>query len=91
MRHFLPALRRVPAKYIYEPWKIPLDVQKASGCLIGTDYPAPICDHDTASKTNMAKMAAAYAAHNAAHGGGDDEGGGGGSAAEGPSKKKSRV
>ena len=87
VRHFLPALRHVPAKYIYEPWKMPADVQKAAGCVVGVDYPRPVVDHDVASKANMAKMAAAYAAHKAANGGGggddgEDEGEGGGPAAK---------
>lgn len=81
-----------PPRYIYEPWTAPLAVQKEAGCIIGTDYPAPVVKHDEASKANMTKMAAAYAAHNAAHGkgaaaaaagdAGDDDGGGGGKKAK---------
>ena len=73
VRHFLPVLAKMPDKYIYEPWKAPLDVQRAAGCIIGKDYPAPIVDHETASKANMDKHAKAYAAHKAAHGGGGDD------------------
>jgi cryptochrome len=69
----LPVLAKMPDKYIYEPWKAPLDVQRAAGCIIGKDYPAPIVDHETASKANMDKHAKAYAAHKAAHGGGGDD------------------
>ena len=78
MRHFLPALRRMPDKYVYEPWKAPLEVQRAAGCVVGVDYPAPIVDHDVASKANIARMTAAYAAHRAAGGAGDDDDAGGG-------------
>jgi cryptochrome len=60
VRHFLPQLANFPAKYIYEPWKAPMDVQRRAGCIVGTDYPAPIVDHDTISKTNLAVMKAAY-------------------------------
>ena len=63
IRHFLPVLSKFPKKYIYEPWKAPLAVQKAAGCVIGVDYPSPIVDHAVASKANMAKMAMAYKAH----------------------------
>ncbi len=45
VRHWLPELRRVPAQYIHEPWKMPAEVQAASGCIIGQDYPAPITDN----------------------------------------------
>ncbi len=95
MRHFLPVLRRLPDKYIYEPWKAPLDVQRAAGCVVGTDYPAPVCDHDAVSKANIARMTAAYAAHRAANGGGGDqedgEGGSGGAASRKPKKAKTKA
>ena len=39
-----------PPKYIWEPWKAPLSVQEAAGCIIGKDYPAPIVDHAEASR-----------------------------------------
>lgn len=39
IRHYLPELRSMPEKYIYEPWKAPLEVQKAAKCVIGKDYP----------------------------------------------------
>jgi len=71
IKHYLPALKNFPKAYIYEPWKAPLDVQKKAGVIIGTDYPKPMVQHDVASKENMAKMNAAYAAHKAGGGGGD--------------------
>ena len=61
IRKYLPLLKKYPSNYIYEPWKAPLSVQKAAGCIIGTDYPRPIVDHDVVHKENMAKMKAAYA------------------------------
>ena len=63
VRRWLPALAKLPDKYIYEPWLAPAAVQKKAGCVIGVDYPAPIVDHATASKENMGRMAAAYAEH----------------------------
>ena len=54
-------LRRYPAKYIYEPWKAPLAVQKECGCMVGADYPVRIVDHDVASKANMGRLKEAYA------------------------------
>jgi deoxyribodipyrimidine photolyase len=35
VKHYVPALRKYPAKYIYEPWKAPLSVQREAGCIIG--------------------------------------------------------
>jgi cryptochrome len=75
IKKYLPQLSKFPKKYIYEPWTAPPVVQKAAGCIIGKDYPKPIVDHKVASKDNMGKMKAAYAAGKAAIAGG---GGGGG-------------
>ena len=40
VKHYIPALRNMPAKYVYEPWLAPLDVQQKVGCVVGADYPA---------------------------------------------------
>jgi deoxyribodipyrimidine photolyase len=42
---WLPELSRVPDRYLHEPWKMPLDVQREAGCIVGQDYPAPMVDH----------------------------------------------
>ena len=63
IRHYLPQLRNMPAKYIYEPWLAPLDVQKKAGCVVGEDYPPPMVDHAVASKECIEKLAAAYKTH----------------------------
>nr|AXE72850.1 6-4 photolyase [Chlamydomonas sp. ICE-L] len=63
IRKFLPVLKDMPAKYIYEPWLAPTEVQKKAKCIIGVDYPRPIVDHSIASKQNIGRMAAAYKAN----------------------------
>lgn len=45
VRRFVPALARVPAARIHEPWTMSAAEQDAFGCRIGRDYPAPILDH----------------------------------------------
>jgi len=45
VRRWVPELADVPDKFIHKPWEMPMDVQRASGCLIGRDYPAPIVNH----------------------------------------------
>ncbi|KAF8061969.1 UVR3 [Scenedesmus sp. PABB004] len=80
IRRFVPALARLPSKYIYEPWTAPLDVQTRAGVVIGKDYPYPVVDHTAISKVNMARMKAAYEANRT--GGGSAGGGAGGEAGE---------
>jgi len=60
VRKFLPVLKDMPSKYIYEPWKAPHSVQVTAKCIVGKDYPAPIVDHAVVSKLNMAKMKEVY-------------------------------
>jgi len=60
VRAWLPVLARMPDEWVYEPWKAPIDVQRASGCVVGRDYPAPICDPDAAAEANLRRMDACY-------------------------------
>ncbi len=48
VRALVPALAKVPAKYVHEPWKLPPLLQAELGCVIGRDYPAPVVDHAAA-------------------------------------------
>lgn len=59
-RKYVPKLAKFPPEYIYEPWRAPMSVQKAAGCLIGKDYPARVVDHETIVKVNLQKMNQAY-------------------------------
>ncbi len=70
VRRWLPALARMPARYIYEPWTAPRAVQEAAGCVVGRDYPQPMLDHAAACKANMERLGAAYAAARAGAGAG---------------------
>ncbi|EOD16059.1 Deoxyribodipyrimidine photolyase/cryptochrome [Emiliania huxleyi CCMP1516] len=60
VRKWLPALRRMPDEYVYEPWKAPLTVQRAASCIVGVDYPLPICDPESAAAANLTRMDACY-------------------------------
>lgn len=59
VRTFLPELTGVPLEYLSEPWRMPAEVQRKAGCLIGRDYPAPIVDHRTARIAALARYASA--------------------------------
>jgi deoxyribodipyrimidine photo-lyase len=45
VRRWVPELRDVPAERLAEPWRMTEAEQRAAGCVIGGDYPAPIVDH----------------------------------------------
>jgi cryptochrome len=77
IRHFIPVLKNMPAKYIFSPWEAPLAVQHKAGCVIGQDYPLPIVDHDSARDRNLKMMKAAYGGAGQAEEGGEEEGGDG--------------
>ena len=53
VRRYVPELREVPDRYLAEPWTMPDDVQRAAGCVIGTDYPEPIVDHAEARRAAL--------------------------------------
>jgi deoxyribodipyrimidine photo-lyase len=55
VRHYVPELAKVPARYLAEPWKMPEDVQAQAGCRIGRDYPEPIVDHQHARAEALAR------------------------------------
>ncbi|CAI9734178.1 Hypothetical predicted protein [Octopus vulgaris] len=60
IRHYLPILKRFPAKYIYEPWNAPESVQKTAKCIVGKDYPIPMVTHSEVSRINMERMRQVY-------------------------------
>ena len=63
VRHFLPVLKDMPKKYIYEPWTAPPEVQRAAKCVVGVDYPRPVVVHQDVNKQLIGRMAAAYKAN----------------------------
>ncbi|EDO31046.1 predicted protein [Nematostella vectensis] len=60
IRKYLPVLKGFPARYIHEPWKAPLNVQKMAKCIIGKSYPSPMVDHEKAVSKNMEEMTSVY-------------------------------
>uniref|UniRef100_A0A671NC59 Cryptochrome-1-like n=1 Tax=Sinocyclocheilus anshuiensis TaxID=1608454 RepID=A0A671NC59_9TELE len=60
IRRYIPVLRDFPAKFIYDPWNAPDDVQRAAKCVIGVDYPKPMVNHAEASRLNIERMRQIY-------------------------------
>ncbi|MCX6394306.1 MAG: deoxyribodipyrimidine photo-lyase [Solirubrobacterales bacterium] len=45
VRRWVPELKDVPLKRLFEPWTMSEEEQEAAGCVIDRDYPGPIVDH----------------------------------------------
>ena len=58
IRHWVPELAGVPEKRLTEPWKMTPEEQEEAGCVIGTDYPAPVVDHAVERKVTMERYRA---------------------------------
>jgi deoxyribodipyrimidine photo-lyase len=54
VRRWLPELTRVPARFIHRPWEMTPLEQRAAGCVLGQDYPAPLVDHGAARERTLA-------------------------------------
>ena len=59
VRRYVPELARVGPQYLSEPWNMPADIQRQSGCVIGRDYPRPIVDHAQARREALTRYAEA--------------------------------
>ncbi|KAK1931659.1 (6-4)DNA photolyase [Phytophthora citrophthora] len=60
IRKYVPELRNMPDKFVHEPWKASLKVQRDAGCLIGKNYPFPIVDSKLALSRCITGMSLAY-------------------------------
>jgi deoxyribodipyrimidine photo-lyase len=63
VRRFVPELKRVPDRFIQEPWRMGAAEQRAAGCMIGVDYPAPIVDRAAARGRTLAAYKASQRPH----------------------------
>jgi deoxyribodipyrimidine photo-lyase len=54
VRHWLPALRKVPNSWLFEPWLMPQALQTQVGVVVGQDIAQPLVD--LASATRQAKQ-----------------------------------
>jgi deoxyribodipyrimidine photo-lyase len=43
-KKYLPQLKKLPVKYLFNPWEAPSHVLKEAGIVLGVNYPRPIVD-----------------------------------------------
>ncbi len=48
VRQWLPYMKKVPTLWLFEPWRMPSDVQNRFGLKVGKDIPVPLVDLDQA-------------------------------------------
>ena len=56
VRRWLPAMRRVPQAWLFEPWRMPPDVQAHCGLTVGVDIPSPLVDLETATRAAKTRL-----------------------------------
>jgi len=57
IKRYVPALAGFTPMEIHAPWRVPAPRQQQAGCVVGTDYPAPIVDLAQARKRTLARYA----------------------------------
>ncbi|MDO8903873.1 cryptochrome/deoxyribodipyrimidine photo-lyase family protein [Hydrogenophaga sp.] len=50
VRHWLPAMQKVPDAWLFEPWRMPPEVQTRCGVVVGEDIAMPLVDLEQATR-----------------------------------------
>lgn len=56
VRRWLPAMRRVPDAWLFEPWRMPPDLQARYGVVVGQDIAIPLVDLQIATREAKARL-----------------------------------
>ncbi len=59
VRQWIPALRRVPDTWLFEPHRMPINLQVQYGCVLEKDYPLPLVDIQQAMQQAKSKISLA--------------------------------
>ncbi|GAA4011757.1 FAD-binding domain-containing protein [Actimicrobium antarcticum] len=56
VRRWLPAMRKVPDAWLFEPWRMPADLQARYGVVVGEDIAMPLVDLELATRQAKEKL-----------------------------------
>lgn len=56
VRRWLPAMRHIPNTWLFEPWKMPVELQYSVGIKPGLELAPPIVDLATATRESKHKL-----------------------------------
>ena len=56
VRHWLPYMRHVPDAWLFEPWRMPEELQRQHGLVPGADIPQPTIDFENATRLAKARV-----------------------------------
>ena len=56
VRTWLPAMRRVPDEWLFEPWLMPQALQASLGLKVGSDIPWPVVDLKEATRVAKQRL-----------------------------------
>ena len=56
VRQWLPAMQRVPDMWLFEPWRMPTNLQANCGVVVGKDIGQPVCELEIATRLAKQKV-----------------------------------
>ncbi|ROT45064.1 cryptochrome/deoxyribodipyrimidine photo-lyase family protein [Pusillimonas sp. NJUB218] len=56
VRRWLPAMRKIPDTWLFEPWRMPPELQRRYGIEVGKDIPVPLVDLETATRAAKQRL-----------------------------------
>jgi len=56
VRHWVPELKKMPDKFLHQPWEAPENIRDYANVRLGENYPAPIIEHKAGRERALAAL-----------------------------------